>query len=267
VGPNTVKKTYQDVEFDIRTEGAAPKFLFGVRKSGSSIMNSMLAAVAGFNNVNYVDVAGKLFGKGVTVRQWQHDTRMAALLSPGNVYGGFRNAPLGLLEEPLLKSASSILLVRDPRDALVSEYFSNAFAHSIPESGGTRDIMLAERARAQKASIRDFVVSSAARFKETLQEYAEFLALPGLRLYRYEEAIMDKRWFLRDVCGHFDWTVTDQQLDMIMGWADVMPTEEASTAFIRKVVPGDHKDKCDAETIALLNSIFADEIQKYRYTP
>jgi hypothetical protein len=55
-------------------------------------------------------------------------------------------------------------------------------------------------------------------------------------------------------------------LEQILGWADVMPEEEKPTAFVRKVRPGDHRDKLDAATIARLNEIFAEEIAKYGYT-
>ncbi len=258
--------TFADVTFDICTDSTNPAlFVFGIRKSGSSIMNAMVAALAEMNAVNYVDVAGKLFAKGVRVRDWQPDTGMGTLLYPGNLYGGFRNAPLGIAGHPILPESPKVLLVRDPRDALVSEYFSNAYSHSLPKEGEMLDVMLAERSAALRNSISEYVMRMAGNFRNTLRQYDPFLNMPNMRLYRYEDAIMNKRWFLEDMCGHFGWTVTETQLDQILSWADVLPAEENPTEFVRKVTPGDHKDKLDSETIAKLSDMFAAEIDHYRY--
>ncbi len=252
--------------FQIRRDPARPSFfLFGVRKSGSSIMNAMVSALAGFNDVNYVDVAGRLFDAGVRVAVWQPDAEMSVLLDGGNLYGGFRNAPLGIAGHPYVAASRSVLMVRDPRDALVSEYFSNAHSHSVPAEGEARDYLLAEREKALRASIAEYVMKRAPDLRRTLRQYHGFLDQPGLRLYRYEDAILQKRWFLQDVCEHWDWRVTDAQLGGILGWADVMPEEENPTAFVRKVVPGDHKDKLGADTIAQLDEYFAEELALFGY--
>lgn len=257
---------FSGVEFEVMSEPGRPSFfLFGVRKSGSSIMNAMITSLARMNALHYVDVAGRLFEQGVSVATWQRDAGMRALLHGGNVYGGFRNAPLGLLRAPGFAESPQILLVRDPRDALVSEYFSNAYSHSLPQRGEARAQMLAERERAQRVELGAYVMRMAPQLRDTLREYAPFLAHPGLRLYRYETAILDKRWFLKDVCAHFGWTVTDQQLDLILGWADVMPEEERPTEFVRKVIPGDHRDKLDAVTITQLDTLLRAEMRLFGY--
>jgi hypothetical protein len=257
---------FADVEFQIRqAEGQPAFFAFGVRKSGSSVMNQMVSALAKMNRVNYVDVAGQLFAKGVGVSAWQNDAAVGGLLHGGNLYGGFRNAPLGIVQHPLVRASRKVLLVRDPRDALVSEYFSNAYSHSIPKDGETRELMLAQRDAALRASVGDYVKCMAPALRETLREYAGFLDTPGMRLYLYEQAIMDKRWFLQDLCAHFGWTVSEVQLGQILGWADVRPDQENPTKFIRKVTPGDHREKLDQATIESLNEIFAEELLRFGY--
>ena len=258
--------SFAGVEFQIRQADGEPAFFaFGVRKSGSSVMNQMVSALAKMNGVNYVDVAGQLFAKGVSVPAWQNDRAMSGLLHGGNLYGGFRNAPLGLVGHSLVQDARKVLLVRDPRDALVSEYFSNAYSHSIPKDGETRELMLAQRDAALRASVGDYVKRMAPALRATLREYGAFLDMPGMRLYRYEQAIMDKRWFLQDVCAHFGWAVSEVQLGHILGWADVLPDEENPTRFIRKVTPGDHLEKLDQATIDLLNETFAAELDRFGY--
>lgn len=260
-----VEIEYAGVKFNIADGGPPPAFIFGVRKSGSSIMNSMLHAVAKFNGVNYVDVAGHLFEHGQVVRVWQNDPNLGTLLRPGNVYGGFRDAPVGLKDHPLVVANKSVLMVRDPRDALTSEYFSNAYSHSMPKGGDMRQQMQSLRDTALQSSIRDYVMKLAPNLRKTLQLYFDFLSLPGIRVYRYEQAIMDKRWFLKDVAQHFGWKLDDQQLGLIMGWADVIPKSEVPTEFVRRVVPGDHKEKLDPSTIQWLDETFSEELKRFGY--
>ena len=58
------------------------------------------------------------------------------MIVPGRVYGGFRSMPLVFAQSELYRRSRKILLVRDPRDALVSEYFSLAYSHGLPEAEG-----------------------------------------------------------------------------------------------------------------------------------
>lgn len=261
-----LKIRFCGVTFEIADDPARPPvFVFGIRKSGSSIMNSMLAAVARFNGLNFVDVAGRLFEEGVDVERWRSDPAIASLLRGGNVYGGFRNAPSLLLDAPELVHGRSVLLVRDPREALVSEYFSNAFSHSVPAAGEARAQMLVQRARAQSSDVAAYVQRAANSFREALRQYLPFLALPGLRLYRYEQAILDKRAFLLDACAHFGWRLPEPQLRGILRWADVIPAEENPHAFVRKVTPGDHREKLPPEVISELDEFFGAEMRALGY--
>lgn len=229
-------------------------------------MNAMAGALAQMNDVNYVDVAGKLFEAGHLLSAWQSDPGVSTLLDGGNLYGGFRDAPTGMLGHPLLNDSPKVLLVRDPRDALVSEYFSNAYSHKLPGQGDMRDFMIQQREQALKDSVASYVLNRAKDMRRTIQMYRPFYDLPLMKIYRYEQAIMDKRWFLRDLCTHFGWTVGDVQLEQIMGWADVMPEAENPTQFVRKVRPGDHLDKLDQATIIELNTFFAEELDRFGYT-
>ena len=254
------------LDFEIADEPSKEiYFLFGVRKSGSSILNNIVTAIASMNDMHYIDVAGSLFQKGIRVAERQRDPGLGILLRPGDLYAGFRNFPVGLAEDRRLRLGRKVLMVRDPRDALVSEYFSNAYSHSIPQSGQTRNDMLTERAAALNSEIDAFVLKKAASLKTTLGEYAALQPGPGLRLLRYEDVITEKRALIAQLCEFYSWVTTEQQVDQILGWADIIPSAERPTEFIRKVVPGDHREKLSTGTIERLNEIFADEMAKYGY--
>ena len=262
-----LKIRYKDaVEYEIVDDPAKEAyFVFGVRKSGSSILNSIMHALADFNGIRYVDVAGLLFEKGLRVPQWQADAELANIIHRGNLYGGFRNFPIGFQSHPLYLQGKKVLLVRDPRDALVSEYFSNAYSHSLPAGGEMKEEMEALRQAALRTQIADYVLKMAPQMKRTLREYAPLLKDKNLLLLKYEDSILKKRQMMDEVCRFFGWNLTDQHAANILGWADVIPSEERPKEFVRKVTPGDHLDKLTPAMIGQLNDMLKDEMSMLGY--
>jgi hypothetical protein len=258
--------SYKDACFQVADKPGAPAFfLFGVRKSGSSILNSMCHALADMNGVNFVDIPGVLFQKGHKVPEWQRDAALCTLVRPGNLYGGFRNFPFAIQGHEIFAASKKVLQVRDPRDALVSEYFSNAHSHSLPTSGAAREDLIKLRQEALASDIENYVRRTAPRFKQTLREYLTLKPGQDLKILRYEACIMRKRELLKELCSFFGWTATEAQLDAIVGWADIVPAEERPTEFIRRVRPGDHVEKLRPRAIKYLNELFAEEMAHFGY--
>jgi hypothetical protein len=257
---------YQNVPYDIADAPAGGTyFVFGIRKSGSSILNSIVAALAQRAGVNFVDVAGKLFDAGVKVSAWRADPQLARIVRPGNAYGGFRDFPEGLVGNPAFESARKVLLVRDPRDALVSEYFSNAFSHSLPQQGEGRNQMLELRKEALQSPIEEFVVHRAPEFAKTLRQYMPLLSDRATRVMKYEDFIPNKRVHIGQIAEFFGWNIDAQYVSLVLSWADVLPSEERPTEFVRKVTPGDHRDKLGRSTIDRLNELLETEMKEFGY--
>ena len=246
-------------------DGVDPVLVFGVRKSGSSILNSIVEALAKAVGWRYVDVAGALYRGGVPTSAWVEDPQMQFLLRGRNVLAGFRDCPRGLLAAPRFPHIKKVLLVRDPRDALVSEYFSNARTHEVPDSGGSREEMLQLRQEALSRSLVDFVLERAEAMDWTLRMYAEVARDPNCLLLKYEDSILDKRGMIGNICTHFGWPVDPQLVELILEWADVIPSDERQDQFVRKVLPGDHVEKLSAAVIEELNQRLAVSLDFYGY--
>ena len=262
--------TYAGVDFavdDGRPDEPACVVL-GVRKSGSSMFNIALRKLALINGANWVDLPGTLFRHNLGVAYWRTDPAVAGLLRGGNAYGGFRDHPAGMADAPLFRDALKVMLVRDPRDALVSEYFSVAHSHSLPPPSaepGAREQLLRMREAAQAMSVDDFARANAGRMNETLVQYAPVLADPRLLLLRYEEVVFDKRAMLTAVLAHFSWSIRPRQLDALLERIDVRPAAEDPHAFIRRVTPGDHREKLSPATLAEVERTLAPAMTLFGY--
>jgi len=245
-------------------------FVLGVRKSGSSLLNNMCKALGQFIGHRLINVGGDLFFANISVPDWQRDPALSTILRPGNLYGGFRNMPLGMADHPIFAEGRKILLIRDPRDALVSEYFSNAFSHPIPPpspAGNTVTSMLEkERATTRVTEIDDYVLRRAKLMVGTMLEYVEVANMPSTLLLKYEDYIFEKRAMIRLIANHFGWPVEDGFITKIISWADVRPAKEEPTAFIRKVTPGDFKEKLRGDTIDRLNDLVKPAMDAFGYT-
>jgi Sulfotransferase domain len=258
--------TYRGATFELsEAHDEAAFFVLSVRKCGSSILNKMITALATQRRLPFVDVTGELFKAGIPPDEWRSDADAARLFDGGNVYGGFRDCPLAIRELPLFVGSKKILLIRDPRDALVSEYFSNAYSHPIPKEGNARELLLRLRERALASSIESNVIQRAKAMRRTMMDYVPLLPDPHLKLFRYEDIIARKRNFLEDICRHFGWPVLDKGIDRVLEWADVFPDEERPTEFIRRVLPGDHREKLSADGIAQLNVLLEEPLRAFGY--
>ncbi len=261
----------RSVAFDVADAADGDAFfVLGIRKCGSSIMNSMLTDLSRLNGRPFVDVGGSFFAANIPEQDWRQDPAALAALAPATVYGGFRAMPLIFAGSDLYRRSRKILLVRDPRDALVSEYFSIAYSHGLPDAEpgetGARGEFLALRQAALASQIETVVLQRAALLNNTFMEYAAAAADPLTRVFRYEDVILDKRPWLAAMAAHFGWQGGSPGfIEGMMGWADKIPNEEQSHAFIRRVVPGDHRNKLSGSVIAELNAVLRPAMALFGY--
>ena len=81
----------------------------------------------------------------------------------------------------------------------------------------------------------------------------------------YSGLIFEKRRLLESISAHFGWPIDSQGIGLILEWADVVPAEERPTEFIRRVHPGDHKNKLSDNAIGQLNKILAEPLRAFGY--
>ena len=241
------------VSFAIDDTNDAPAcFALGVRKSGSSVFSNITTAIARHNLRNVVDVPHAFFENGLTLADWNRADAIGAVVRPGNVYVGFRDAPDAIFDTPVFREGRAILLVRDPRDALVSEYFSNAYSHSLPKVGDS-SVVAIERERALRSDVEAYVLSRIDDLNRTVARYAPILARDNVLIQRYEDVILAKRDWIAAIARHFALAAPAAFVGHVLGWADIRPTTEQPTEFVRKVAPGDHLEKLSAAAITEVN--------------
>lgn len=256
------------IDFTVRPGGSGPAlFSLGVRKSGSSMFHRIVNFLSIQNDVNVVDIPGRFFGNGFTAADWAA-LDLSNLIAPANLYTGFRSFPAELANTGGYREGLKVFMFRDPRDALISQYFSDAYSHKLPKAdaaGDGRELFLKKREEARNADIDTWVLDKAGGIRRTLREYRGVLADPNCLVLRYEDYVFQKRRMIGKILAHFGWTIEPGSLARLLDDIDVVPAAEEKTRFIRRVIPGDHTAKLRPETICGLNRKLSDVLATYDY--
>lgn len=180
--------------------------------------------------------------------------------------------PLRTFETNTLSSQSTNLFrifhVRDPRDMLVSEYFSFGWSHPTTESQGTE--LSDRRKEIQEMSIDDYVLNQPQFSSWPLEEKFRPLVERDLShqsevLVKYETMVTRFPVWVADVIRPFGFRFP-RIAAARLAWKyrnEFKPT--GKTSHKRAVVPGDFRRQLRPQTIAVLNDRFGDVLEKYGY--
>lgn len=174
----------------------------------------------------------------------------------------------GMIEGiPSLRDFKVVLVVRDPRDILVSDYFSIAYSHAIPD-GKKKEIYLGRRMEALASSLDDHVIANAPRLRSVFERYDRHLfpECPSVHVARYEDMVEHfPRWLdaLLESCGLGVSSAMRQKL--LDAHEARRPKSEDIQKHLRKGMPGEHREKLLPDTVEKLNAIFERPLERFGY--
>ncbi len=120
---------------------------------------------------------------------------------------------------PELKKYRVILMIRDPRDVLVSEYYSYAFSHSEPSKLGDKYVdFMRMRQKARTVTIDEYVVSECDRVCVNYERYVSLLLdrYAHVLVTKYEEMTSDFEAWLKKILEQCEFKISDQLLEAIL---------------------------------------------------
>ena len=260
------KVIYTSNQQELELEVSAPAniqsfFAFAIPKSGSVLLDNVLEDICACLDIPAISIAKTAFQEGIEEGQFGEEI-CEFFVERGYCYYGFRYFPT-YLHHFKIQSFKKLLLVRDPRDILVSHYFSMKKSHPLPE--GEMGIHLSElRQKLDGMEIDDYVLESAQGFANIFRGYTQ-IEDENLKVFRYEDIVFEKSRWIGSILEFLGLELEQQHINEIAMRHDVFPCQENIMAHIRKVTPGDHKDKLNLNTIKLLNEVFEDILVKYNY--
>lgn len=187
------------------------------------------------------------------------------------------------VDVPNINEFQILLHLRDPRDVLVSMYYSYCFIHNGEVEGNTGyrkeiadqgiDRFVLHMANEQKPRIKGGYGTGAnvAEAGNLLKRYRDYidhvLGRDNTTLLKYEEMVTDFPNWLEKFVAPFplkDRHTTVKELVALT--PQLFPARSQDVMqHVRHVTPGDHKNKLKAETIDELNHVFKDVLEALGY--
>lgn len=233
-------------------------YLFSFHKSGSTLMDNMVREYCRQMGVPTFSLFNFIFDSGISTHEVMNDT-LVCFSRTGRIYTGFRHFPHFDLD---LRGSPCVLLVRDPRDMLVSMYYSVSKSHVLP-----RKNLLLRRKRQEAAAmgIDEFVLDKAGQYLNHFHRYQKKLPTDTLSTYRYEDVIYEKEAWLKDLVETMSLPQDQDLIKKIARQFDIFPKREEQEKHIRQVHPGNYKTKLKPQTIDTINDSLEEFLRHYDY--
>jgi hypothetical protein len=243
------------------TTGAA---LFTTQKCASTFLAKALRRIGKHYRKTIYDFAGLYWGKGeIDVYHAIERDASRLFVQPHAIYGPLRR----YIDLPDLDRRPLVLMLRDPRDVLVSSYYSVAYSHALPGGAAARAKFEARRTAARAMDIDEFVRDAAEPLQRVYRAYADHLLhRPNLTLLTYEELIANPREWSRRLIraiGLEPDEVAVQQLCTIYEQGKPRAGENRINEHRRSGEAEQFRKHLKPETIEFLQNLFDEEWRRF----
>lgn len=186
---------------------------------------------------------------------------------------GYVYSPFGGMIDGIrgLEHYRVLVVLRDPRDVLTSEFFSIRHSHRTPPVASDKHAQFsALRNRARALTIDEYVLSESPRVRATYQRYIDRLLEPGhdVGVLKYEDMIADFPKWLGQLERFCELSISPQLRGRLTSSArQAAARKERIASHARQLLPGDHRRKLHGATIGELNRRFAEILDRLEYDP
>lgn len=166
-------------------------------------------------------------------------------------------------EPEFIRDKIGIFLVRDPRDIIVSSYYSFGYSHNLSRVKEIRERQIADRNLIQNKSLDEYALDSAdvqAKYFEILGHIA--MACERSVILKYEDMINDFELFISQLCRY---VTLDKKVIKEIYQRTRPKQEEDQLSHRRSGKTGDFRTKLKKETIESLNKRLEKTLSSFGY--
>ena len=199
----------------------------------------------------------------------------------GACFGPIRGGEAPPLFPKDIDEYSIVLHLRDPRDAMTSQYFSEAYSHPRREDGFNPTDE--KRAKWIEEGIDNHVIKYLNWYKQKHKDLIEnLLGKPNVTFLKYEDMVLNYKDWLKGYLSAFEHAAHGRKFRLSFNKKPTISDlygqlyekhknsfkvkEEDIYKSKRQVQPGDHKRKLKQETIETLNNEMKDILDALGYS-
>lgn len=240
-------------------------FFFTLHKSASTLFGNVV--LPHISNLRHIDFAAKIYSGELK--------KTPVFESYGYIYGPIRvwqerhNPESELLLEPCLKNdflaaKKCLLFIRDPRDILVSFYYSVASTHGISDVPEIALLQNQRRAEAMELGLDAYCLKIAPKIREnflTLQRVHE--SCKYSLLLRYEDLVQNFSPFSTQLRSFLD--IHPESLQRLFDESRPLQNENLSGHKRSGAIEG-FRNKLTKNTLSILNDQLRDILITFNYS-
>lgn len=246
-------------------------FMFTVHRTGSMAQHMLSRYMARKLGLPLISPNG---GDALVPLRQLHQQRTTLQFPDAFPCGPLR----GFIDFPVLGTSHKVLQIRDPRDMLVSMFFSYCYSHAgeIPGNTGYRKEVadlgidwFVRNVGVSEKIIGDYgtgghVTDLFGTVKERYQTYIErLMPMSDVTLLKYEDMALRPAIYAEQVKSIGSALNEDEIFQIVAPRTDGAP--EDKWAHNRKGSPGDYRDKLKPETIEFLDDEYGDILRFFGY--
>lgn len=227
---------------------------------------TMIDTYSPLKHVNYAQVIDALGGMLKLDRPYSIESMPHLYFPYGEVYGPLRTP----FDFPGRRHFNNIFFLRDPRDLLVSQYYSRAYSHGIPQHPTLRREFLVSRQRALEMGIDKFAIKFAddwiAPYFALYRQLRE--ASCSAHVFTYDSFWNDRSLFVSALCGSLGVELPKPVLEKFVISAEAPFSSPQTPALKRHARSGKNRQfeqELDARTLVILNDKFRDLIMYWGF--
>lgn len=239
-------------------------------KAASTFVSKMLSSINN-NDLVHIDLSGYLstYQKNIDDFENHEDffiTKETSLfLKKGHIYGPLRKP----INTEYINQFKSIYFIRDPRDSIISYYYSMAYSHPLPEKRHSKTYkrFLDHRENLKKMNINDFASSIGKKFYK--QVFSGFInqinsSNANSLIIKYEDLRENTDSALRKIESFMDIRFSKEDIEIFTN--EMIPNEKIrKMSHKRSGLSKQYIKELDIKTIEFLNTEFRKELEFFKY--
>lgn len=255
-----------------RKENEKPKsvIFFTTHKCASSFMNKFFMIVANDSGYKVVDYAASIWALGdslkvgATYEPFLEENYDRLYFQHGEIYAPQRRP----IDFPGIEKFKHVFFLRDPRDVLVSAYYSFGFSHSVPQNSEAKDTFLKEREKMQEGTIDDYAKQAANDWILPLYHtYKKLRENSDSNIFlSYDLFNSDLSKFIEELSHFLNFRPSEVKIQKIINENKKgASTKEILSEHRRSGKSGQFREKLSPSTIAYLNELFRDILIYWKF--
>lgn len=230
-----------------------------------SLLNGICRMSGDLKCVDYSHIIGQTgwifdFGKRFAKEEEFFEQNAQRLFKrEGFIYGPFRT-PFFV---PNWQAYKAIYFLRDPRDSLISLYYSFGRTHPIPLDRKTGERFVKERKKIQNETIDEFCIRMATEWSKPLLSYYKkmiSLSLTPPLVLTYENYVQNTHETIKRIFLYCDVTDKTNMITALAKKAAPVQPQISETSHRRSGKIGQSKYELKSDTICIIETILKDEI-------